>query len=40
MNEDGLELSEETINDINRSREEFKKGKYYTLEEIKRSLKN
>jgi len=39
MDEDDLELNEETTKDIEKSREEFKKGKYYTLKGVKRKLK-
>ena len=39
MNENELELNEETIIEIQRSREEFKKGKYFTLEEVKNEMK-
>ena len=38
MNEDELELNEETKKEIQRSREEFKKGSYYSLEEVKKRL--
>ncbi len=39
MNENESELNEETIKEIQRSREEFEKGKYYTLEEVKKEIK-
>ena len=39
MNENESELNEETMKEIQRSREEFKKGKYYTLEEVKKEIK-
>ena len=32
MKEDELELSEETIKEIQKSRDEYKKGRIYTLE--------
>ncbi len=37
--EDTMELSEETKRDIEKSREEFKKGEFVSFEEIKRRLK-
>ena len=37
--EDTMELSEETIRDIEISREEIKRGEFYTLEEVKSQLK-
>ena len=36
--EDMLELSEETKRDIERSREEIKQGKVYTLAEVKKKI--
>jgi hypothetical protein len=39
MNEDELELNEKTIKEIQRAREDIKKGKYHTLEEVKKRLK-
>lgn len=36
MNEDELELSEETIKDLQKSREEYRKGKIHSLEEVKK----
>ena len=39
MDEAELELSKETINEIKRAREDIKKGKYHTLEEVKKRLK-
>jgi len=39
MNEDELELNEKTIKDIQRAREDIKKGKYLTLDEVKKRLK-
>ena len=39
MNGDELELSKETIKEIQRAREEIKKGNFYTLEEVKKRLK-
>jgi len=39
MSEDGLELSDETIKDLQKSREEYKKGNFYTLDEVKKKLK-
>lgn len=38
MNEDELEFNEETKKEIQISREEFKKGRYYSLEEGKKRL--
>lgn len=37
--EDELELSEETIREIQKAREEYKKGNFYTLDEVKKRLK-
>ena len=37
--EDDLELSEETIRQIEEARKRMKKGKYYTEEEVKKKLK-
>jgi predicted CopG family antitoxin len=34
--EDTMELNEETKNEITEARNEFKKGKYYTLEQIEK----
>jgi hypothetical protein len=39
MDEDELELNEETLKEIKRAREDIKKGKYHTLEEVKKKLK-
>lgn len=39
MNEDELELSEKTIKEIEKAREEYKKGNFYTLDEVKKILK-
>ena len=39
MNEDELELSEQTIKEIQKSRGEYKKGKNYSLDEVKKELK-
>ena len=39
LDEDDLELSEETIKDIKKSREEYKKGNVYSLNDIKESNK-
>ena len=36
--EDTRELSKETKKDLQESREEFKKGKFSTLEQVKREL--
>ena len=38
MNGDELELSEETIKEIQKSREEYKNGNFYKLEEVKKRL--
>ncbi len=38
MGEEELELSEETIKEIQKSREEYKKGHVHTLEEVKKRL--
>ena len=38
--EDELELSEQTKKDMKKSREEYKKGKVYSLEEVKKITKN
>ncbi len=35
MDEDELELNEKTLKEIQRAREDIKKGKYLTLEEMK-----
>jgi len=37
--EDSMELSEETKKDIAKSREDIKKGRVYTLEQVKKELK-
>lgn len=37
--EDTMELSKETIKDIEKSRAEIKRGEFYTLEEVKSELK-
>lgn len=39
MDEDELELNEETLKEILRARKDIKKGKYYNLEEVKKRLK-
>ena len=39
MDENELELSEKTKKEIKKSREEYKKGNYYTLDEVKKKLK-
>ena len=39
MDEDELELNEETLKEIQIAREDIKKGKYHTLEEVKKRLK-
>ena len=39
MDEDKLKLNEETLKEIQRAREDIKKGKCYTLEEVKKRLK-
>lgn len=39
MDEDDLELNEETLKEIKRAREDIKNGKYLTLEEVKKRLK-
>jgi len=39
MDEDELELNEKTLKEIQRAREDIKKGKYLTLEEVKKRLK-
>lgn len=39
MKEDKLELSGQTKKDMKKSREEYKKGKVYSLEEVKKKLK-
>ena len=36
--EDTMELSEETKKDIKEAEEEFKKGKFYTHEQVKKQL--
>ena len=38
MNEYELELNEETIKEIRKSREEYKKGNFYTLDEVNKNL--
>ncbi len=38
MDEEELELSEETIKEIQKSREEYKKGNFHTLEEVKKGV--
>ena len=38
MNEDDLELSEETMKDLQRSRAEYKKGNFSTLAEVKKEM--
>jgi len=37
--EDAMEINEETKKNIAEARAEFKKGKYHTLEQIKKELK-
>jgi hypothetical protein len=39
MDEDELEFNEETLKEIRRARKDIKKGKYHTLEEVKKRLK-
>jgi len=39
MNEDELELNKKAIKEIQRAREDIKKDKYPTLEEVKKRLK-
>lgn len=39
MDEDESELSEKTIKEIQKSREEYKKGNFITLDEVKKRLK-
>lgn len=39
MDEDNLELCEKTKKDIQKAREEVKKGKLYSLEEVKNEMK-
>ena len=39
MDEDEYELSEETIKEIQKLREEYDKGKIYTLDGVKKKLK-
>ena len=39
MNEDDLELNEETSKEIKRARKDIKNGKYLNLEEVKKRLK-
>jgi len=36
--EDTMELSEETKRDIKQAEEEYKQGKFHTLEEVKKKL--
>jgi hypothetical protein len=38
MNEDEIELSEQTIKEIQKSREEYKKGSFYSFEEVKKEM--
>ena len=38
MNEDLMELSEETKRDIARAREDIKAGRVYTYEQVKKKL--
>jgi len=38
MDEDELDFNEETLEEIQRAREDIKKGKYHTLEEVKKKL--
>jgi len=40
LDENKVELSEETIKEIKRSREDYKKGNVYSLKDIKNILKN
>jgi len=37
--EDSMELSEETKKDMAKSREDIRKGRVYTLEQVKKELK-
>lgn len=39
MDEEELELSEETIKEIQKSREEYKKGNFHTLEGVKKNIR-
>lgn len=39
MNENGLKLIEETVKEIKKSREEYKKSHLYSLKDIKKSRK-
>jgi len=39
MNEDELELSKQTIKEIKKSRKEYKKGKIYSLDKVKKEIK-
>ena len=39
MDEDNFELDEETIKEIKKSREDYKKGNVYSLNEVKKILK-
>jgi len=38
LNEDCLELSEQTKKDIEKSLEEYKRGEFFTLDEVKKEL--
>ena len=38
MDEDELELNKETMEEIQKSREEYEKGKYYSLDEVKKRI--
>ena len=39
MNEDEIEFSEETKKEIEKSREQYTKGTFSTLDEVKKKLK-
>jgi len=39
MNEDELELSEETVKEIQKAREAYKKGNFYTLDKVKKRVR-
>ena len=38
MDEDELELGEETIKEIIKSREEYNRGNFYSFEEVKKEI--
>jgi len=40
LDEDDLELNAETIKEIQKSRDDYKKGNVYSLKDIKKKLKN